>query len=245
MQNNMVIFGIHAVLEAIKTGLSIDKVFLDKAAKGNLYQEIRLLLVKKRLPYSYVPTIKLNQLTPHRHQGIVALVCPVPLAQLGNVVPTIYEQSQVPLILLADGITDVGNLGAIIRTALCAGVHALVVPQQGSASLGGTALKTSAGALLHLPICRVMDLVEAIEYLKASGLQVIACHEKATCAMYQIDFTLPTALLLGAEGKGIQPRLLKLVDHACKIPMQGPVASLNVSVAAALIIYESYRQRTI
>lgn len=243
MSTSNVVFGTKAVLEAIIAGKTIDKLFLDKTVQGPAYQHILRVAHQHRIPYSRVPGIKLNKMTSHPHQGIVALLSPVPLVTLSHIVQATYEQGQLPLIVILDGVTDVGNLGAIIRTAVCVGAHALVLPMQRTASLGGAAMKTSAGALVHLPICREPNLQASIKYLQASGLQIIACHEKTTTSIYQTNLTLPTALLLGAEDQGIQPQLLQSVDKQAAIPMVGPIRSLNVSVAAAVILYESYRQR--
>jgi 23S rRNA (guanosine2251-2'-O)-methyltransferase len=243
MSTTNVVFGTKAVLEAMVAGKTIDKIFLDKAAQGPDYQHILRVAHQHRIPYSRVPSIKLSKLTSHPHQGVVALLSPVPLVTLSHIIQATYEQGQLPLIVILDGVTDVGNLGAIIRTAVCVGAHALVLPMQRSASLGGAAMKTSAGALVHLPICRESNLQASIKYLQASGLQVIACHEKSSTSIYQTNLTLPIALLLGAEDQGIQPQLLQMVDKQATIPMVGPIRSLNVSVAAAIILYESYRQR--
>lgn len=243
MSKPPIVFGVKAVLEAIVAGKTIDKLFVDKNAQGPDYQHIFHAAHQRQIPYSRVPGIKLNKLTNHAHQGIVGLLSPVPLVSLSHIIQATYEQGQLPLIVILDGVTDVGNLGAIIRTAVCIGAHALVLPMQKSASLGGAAMKTSAGALVHLPICKESNLQASIKYLQASGLQVIACHEKTTTSIYQTNLTLPTALLLGAEDRGIQPQLLQMADKAVAIPMVGPIRSLNVSVAAAVVLYESYRQR--
>lgn len=245
MFTSNLVLGNKPVWEAIVSGKAIDKLFLDKAAQGPAYQQILRAAHTHRIPYSRVPTIKLNKMTSQHHQGVVALLSPIPLVDLSHIVQATYEQGQLPLIVVLDGVTDVGNLGAIIRTAVCVGAHALVVPMQRTASLGGAAMKTSAGALVHLPICRENSLQASIKYLKASGLQVIACHEKTSTSIYQTNLTLPTALLLGAEDQGIQPKLLESADKQAAIPMVGPIGSLNVSVAAAVILYESYRQRNI
>ena len=237
------IFGTRAIIETILAGKTIDKVFIDKAANSPLHKELLGLIKQHQIPYSLVPAIKLNKLTQKNHQGAVAYLAPIALASLHHVVQASYEQGRAPLLLLLDGITDVRNFGAIIRTATCAGADAVVVPSQGSASISGEAMKTSAGALAHMPICRVGSLKEAIRHLKASGLQIIACHEKATDSLYRTDLNLPLAILLGAEDQGIAPQHLKLVDKAVQIPMFGPIASLNVSVAAAIILYEYVRQQ--
>lgn len=236
-------FGLNPVLEAMEAGKWIDKVFIGKHLEGPTYRQILQHIHQKAIPYSRVPTIKLNKLTQKNHQGIVALLSPIPFIPLHQVIQSIYERGEVPLIILLDGVTDVGNVGAIIRTAVCVGAHALVVPTQGSASLGDAAMKTSSGALAHLPICREVSLRDSIEYVQGCGLQVIACHEKTAKPIYETDFTLPTALLFGDEQTGINQQLLSVVDGQAMIPMVGPISSLNVSVAAAVILYEGYRQR--
>jgi 23S rRNA (guanosine2251-2'-O)-methyltransferase len=237
------IFGIRAIIETILAGKVIDKVFIDKTANTPLHGELLSLIKQRNIPYSHVPSIKLNKLTNKNHQGAVAYLAPIALASLSHVVQASYEKGKTPLILLLDGITDVRNFGAIVRTAACTNVDAIVIPSQGSASVNGEAMKTSAGALAHLPICRVGSLKDAINELKTSGLQVIACHEDAPNSLYHTVLNFPLAIILGAEDHGIAPQHLKLVDNNVHIPMFGPIASLNVSVAAAIILYERIRQQ--
>ena len=237
------IFGTRAIIETILAGKTIDKVFIDKAANNPLRKELLSLIKQHQIPYSLAPAVKLNKLTTKNHQGAVAYLAPITLAPLSHIVQSCYEQGKTPLLLLLDGITDVKNFGAIVRTAACTGVDAVVIPSQGSAPIGGEAMKTSAGALAHVPICRVGSLREAIQYLHESGLQIIACSEKATRSLYQTDLNLPLALLLGAEDQGIAPQHLKLADKMIQIPLSGPIGSLNVAVAAAVVLYEHVRQR--
>lgn len=237
------IFGTRAIIETILAGKTIDKVFIDKSASNPLRKELMTLIREHQIPCSLAPAAKLNKLTSKNHQGAVALLAPITLASLDHVVQSCYEQGKTPLLLLLDGITDVRNFGAIVRTAACAGVDAVVIPSQGSAPISGEAMKTSAGALAHVPICRVGSLIEAIQYLRESGLQVVACSEKATDSLYQTDLNLPLALLLGAEDTGIAPQHLKLADTMIQIPLSGPISSLNVGVAAAVVLYEQVRQR--
>jgi 23S rRNA (guanosine2251-2'-O)-methyltransferase len=237
------IFGTRAIIETILAGQTIDKVFIDNTANTPLHKELVSLIRQQEIPYSHVPTVKLNKLTSKNHQGAVAYLAPIALASLSHVVQASYEKGKTPLVVLLDGITDVRNFGAIVRTAACANVDAVVVPSQGSASVSGEAMKTSAGALAHVPICRVGSLKEAICELQASGLQIIACHAKASNSLYRTDLNLPLAILLGAEDKGIAPQHLKLADKNIRVPMFGPIASLNVSVAAAIILYEHVRQQ--
>ncbi len=239
------IFGTRAIIETIVAGQVIDKVFVDKATNNPLHKELLLLIKQKNIPCSHVPAIKLNNLTQKNHQGAVAYLAPIALASLSHVVQASYEKGKTPLILLLDGVTDVRNFGAIVRTAACTKVDAVVIPSQGSASLSGDAMKTSAGALAHLPICRVGSLKEAIDELRTSGLQIIACHEKSSNSFYHTDLNLPLAIILGAEDRGIAPQHLKLADKHVRIPIFGPIASLNVSVAAAVILYEHMRQQQV
>jgi len=237
------IFGTRAIIETILAGKTIDKVFIDKTARNPLHKELLVLIKQHQIPFSPVPAAKLNKLIAKNHQGAVAYLAPIALASLSHVVQASYEQGRTPLILLLDGITDVRNFGAIVRTAACTDVDAVVIPSQGSASMSGEAMKTSAGALAHLPICRVGSLRDALQYLQVSGLQIIACHEQAADSLYHTDLNLPLAIILGAEDQGIAPQHLKLADKNVQIPMFGAIASLNVSVAAAVILYEHIRQR--
>jgi len=233
------IWGARATIEAVVAGRTIDKVFIAKTASSPTHKALLALIRQREISYSYVPLVKLNKLTSKNHQGVVAYLAPIAFASLSHVVQASYERGKVPLILLLDGITDVRNFGAIVRTATCVRVDAIVVPSQGSASVSGEAMKASAGALAHLPVCRVESLAKAIEELKASGLQIIACHEQASSSIYQTILNLPLAIILGAEGRGIAPQHLKLADSSVHIPILGPIASLNVSVAAAIVLYEA------
>ena len=190
------IFGTRAIIETILAGKTVDKVFVDKAARSTLHRELRTLILQRGIPYNYVPAVKLNRLTSKNHQGAVAYLAPIAFASLSHIVQASYEQRKVPLIVLLDGITDVRNFGAIVRTAACANADAVVIPSRGSASVSGAAMKTSAGALAHLPICRVANLSVAIDELKMSGLQIVACHEQAPHSLYHTNLNLPTAILL-------------------------------------------------
>lgn len=230
-------------METVLAGHTIDRIFIDRSPKSPLHQELLTLLQQRQVPYRLVPTAKLNRLTRKNHQGVVAFRSPINFVPLEEVVQASYEQGKAPLILLLDGITDVKNFGAIVRTAACTGVEVVIVPTQGGASLSGDAMKTSAGALAHVPICRVKSLKGAIQYLQASGLSVLACHEKASKVLYQTDLKGPVAIVLGAEDRGISMGNLALADVEAKIPVVGPIASLNVSVAAAVALYEVVRQR--
>ena len=237
------IFGSRPVMETILAGQTIEKIFIQKGHKLLRSKEFSTLIKEREIPYSYVPVEKLNKLSNQHHQGVIALLSPIDFTPLEVMIPTIFEQGRVPLVVVLDGVTDVHNFGAISRTARCMGVDALVIPTHSSSSLSGAAMKTSAGALASLPICRVADISVALKYLQNSGLMVVACYEKATQVLYDINLTLPTALIFGSEGEGIDAASLKWVTHHSKIPMQGPIASLNVSVAAGIMLYEAFRQR--
>ncbi|WP_339044704.1 23S rRNA (guanosine(2251)-2'-O)-methyltransferase RlmB [Cardinium endosymbiont of Tipula unca] len=237
------IFGSRAVMETILAGKTIEKIFLQRALKGPRSKELYDLIAAHEIPLKHVPIEKLNRLVHGNHQGAVAVLSPVEFAPLEVIIQTTFEKGKVPLILVLDGVTDVHNFGAIARTAACMGVDALVVPMHRSASVAGAAMKTSAGALALLPVCRVASLKVALQYLQESGLLLFACHEKATQTLYKSDLSLPTAIILGGEDVGIAVEHLKLTDYQVKIPMQGPIASLNVSVATGMVLYEVLRQR--
>ena len=237
------IFGSRAVIETIRAGQAIEKVFFQKKIKTALSKTLYSLVRTHEIPFSYVPVEKLDRMARGNHQGVVAIVSPIVFTPLDLVVQATFEKGKAPLIVVLDGVTDVHNIGAIARTALCMGVDALVLPTQGSAALAGAAMKTSAGALATLPICRVADLNKALAYLQESGLTILACHAEAAQLVYKVDLKLPIALILGGEDTGIAAKHLKrATDHIC-IPMQGPIASFNVSVAAGIILYEVFRQR--
>lgn len=237
------IFGTRAVMEAILAGKDIDKILVDKEVNNELVKELLSLAKQERIPIVRVPDAKLNRITRKNHQGVVAHMSAIQYASLDNVIESCFSKGIAPLILILDRITDVRNFGAIARTAECAGVHALVIPEKGSAQINSDAVKTSAGALNHLPIARVKNLYYTVKDLKKMGLQVVAVTEKTDQLMYQADFTLPTAMIMGSEEDGISDELMGQSDAAVKIPLSGKIKSLNVSVSAAVVIYEAIRQR--
>ncbi len=238
------VFGIHAVIETIRAGKEIDKLLVqrDLGAAGNL-AELLQTAHEYRVPVSRVPKERLDRITRKNHQGVIAFVSAVNYAQLHNVVSNVYEQGQTPLILILDRVTDVRNFGAIARTAECAGVHAIVIPTKGAAQINADAVKTSSGALSFIPVCREESLIRAVTLLQESGLQVVACTEKAENMLYQADLAGPTAIILGSEEDGISNELIRKADVIARIPQIGQIASLNVSVAAGVMIYEVVRQR--
>lgn len=237
------ILGAKAIIEAIQSGEAISKIFIDRVARSDSRRELLRLARQQQLPCSQVPIEKLNKLAPQRHQGAIAWTSPVAWASLNHVITATYEQGKLPWIVLLDQVTDVRNVGAIARTAVSVGIDALVVPTQGSALISHDTHKASAGTLEHLPICRVGHLSGAVQYLQASGLQVVACHAAAATSLYEAQLHLPLALILGNEEQGVSKELISRADQQIAIPMPGQVDSLNVSVAAAVILYEIFRQR--
>lgn len=243
MKSSAYIFGIRPVLEAISAGKNIEKVFLKKGLRGELFKELLTVLDNANIPCQWVPLEKLNRLTGKNHQGVVAIISPIEYGNIDEIVPRLFENRQFPLLLVLDGITDVRNFGAIARTSECAGVHALVIPERGAAAINADAIKTSAGALHKIPVCRSKNLAATLQFLHDSGLQVIAVSEKGDENYFQQDYTTPTVLIMGAEDKGISSELIAMADRKVKIPVLGTISSLNVSVAAGIIIYEAIRQR--
>ena len=245
MKQKNILFGIHAVLEALDSHQSISKIWIKKASTHPLHKKIFFVAKERDIPVSQVPLPKLNYLTSGQHQGVVATLSPIHFSDLATVIQTTYEKGKNPLIVLLNKIEDTRNLGALIRTAVAAEVDAIVLPTKGSLPIDGMTMKTSAGMLLHMPICRVSDLVKSIQTLQENGITVIACTEKAKVPYYQANFQNPTALLLGGEAAGITPRYLMMSEQQVTIPMQEKVNSLNLSVATSIILYEAVRQRTL
>ena len=242
-ESNQMVFGIRAIIEAIKSGKEIENLYLQRGLTGGIILELRALINDQEIGFQLVPVEKLNRLTPKNHQGAVAFISPISYDKIENIIPSIYEKGEVPLILILDGITDVRNFGAIARTAECAGVHALIVPSKGSAQINPDAIKTSAGALYKIPVCRHDSLFKTAKFLQESGLQLVACTEKTNDYLYKPDYTVPTAIIVGSEENGISTELIRIADHLAKIPMYGEIESLNVSVSAGILLYEAVRQK--
>lgn len=241
--NQSIIFGIHPVQEAVRSGKQIDRILIKQGFRNEMIPGLFPLLRDQKVPFQYVPVEKLNRLTTKNHQGIIALVSELEYTDLEKLIPILFEQGKIPSVAVLDGITDVRNMGAIARSAECAGFDALVIPSKGSAQINSEAIKSSAGALSIIPVCRVANLPDAVKFLRDCGLQIIAATEKAEKDLYSADFRQPVALIMGAEDAGIDPKLLKLADMLIKIPMFGKIQSLNVSAAATVLFYESVRQR--
>jgi 23S rRNA (guanosine2251-2'-O)-methyltransferase len=242
-ESNQMIFGIRAVIEAIKSGKEIESLYIQRGLTGGIILELKSLLKENDIVSQLVPIEKLNRLTAKNHQGAVAFISPITYEKIENVIPAVYERGEVPLVIILDGITDVRNFGAIARTAECAGVHAIIVPSKGSAQINPDAIKTSAGALYKIPVCRHDGLLKTAKFLQESGLQLVACTEKTNDYLYQPDYTVPTAVVMGSEESGISNDLIRIADHLAKIPMFGEIESLNVSVSAGILLYEAVRQR--
>jgi 23S rRNA (guanosine2251-2'-O)-methyltransferase len=237
------IFGTRAVMEAIHAQRDIDKILVDKEVNNELIKELLSLAKEEKIQVVRVPEAKLNRITRKNHQGVVAHMSAIQYASLDNVIDECFSKGIAPLILILDRITDVRNFGAMARTADCAGVHAIVIPEKGSAQINSDAVKTSAGALNHLPVCKVKNLYYTVKDLKKMGLNVVSVTEKTERLMYDADFSLPTALIMGSEEDGISQELMGISDEFVKIPLSGNIESLNVSVSAGVVIYEAIRQR--
>lgn len=244
MDKNDYIFGLRAVIEAIEAGKDIDKVLIRKDLQGGeLLSELLDTLRRNNVVSQRVPLEKINKITRKNHQGVVAMLSAVTYHSLENLVPQIYEDGLMPFMVLLDGITDVRNFGAIARTAECVGADAIVIPERGSVGVGGDAVKTSAGALLHLPVCRYRNIFSAVRFLKDNGYKIVAASEKSEINYTTADYTGPVAIVMGAEQTGISPEVLRQCDTIVSIPQFGHIGSLNVSVAAGVMMYEVVRQR--
>ena len=241
--SQQMIFGLRPVMEAIDAGREISKVLLRKGLEGETYRELMVSLRKHDIPSQVVPIEKLNRVTRKNHQGVIAFVSPVEYARIENLIPTLFENGESPIIVICEGVTDTRNIGAIARSAECAGAHALLLPAKGSAMISADAVKTSAGALHHIAICRTDNLKTSLSFLKNSGLKIIATSEKASNIYHQTDLSGPIVLLLGAEDTGLPAEYLRMADVTVKIPVKGKVASLNVSAAAAVVLFEIVKQR--
>lgn len=237
------IFGIRAIIEAIETGKTIDKLFIQKGLHNDLFSILWKLVRLKRINYKHVPVDKINRLTRKNHQGVFAFISPIEIHSIEDVIPVLYEDGKNPLILVLDRITDIRNFGAISRTAECAGVDAILIPEQNAAAINADAIKTSSGALHVIKVCRTWNMKLALQFMKESGIQLIACTEKTQNDMYKQKYSNPTAIIIGSEKDGISPEILKISDNRVKIPMHGKIGSLNVSVATGIILYEVIKQR--
>lgn len=238
------IFGIRAIIEAIHSGKTLRKIYLQKGLNSNLFGELNGLIKEHNITTGYVPIEKLSRLSKNgNHQGVAAQLSPIEFGDLDSIITKSLEEKSAPLFLILDRITDVRNFGAIIRTAECTGVTAIIIQKQGNAPISADTIKTSAGAAFKIPICKVDHIKDAVFQFQAAGIQLLAATEKATDLIYNINLKVPTALIMGSEDTGIQSSILKLVDLKAKLPITGDIASLNVSVACGAFLYEAVRQR--
>lgn len=237
------IFGIHPVLESLESGKIPEKVLIQKGLQGSTFQKLFALIRKKKIPFQMVPAERLSKVTTGNHQGVIAYISAIEYQSLENLLPGIFEKGETPLLVLLDGITDVRNLGAIGRSAECAGAHAIVLPAKGSANVTPDAIKASAGALSRIPVCKEPNILQSIAFLQACGIRVVACDSKGHENVFNNDLTKPLAIVMGSEDKGVSGAVRKTADNVVEIPMKGTIGSLNVSVATGIILFEALRQR--
>ena len=238
------IFGKRPIIEAIESGKSIDKIFIKRELSADAIKELLVLAKTHNILIQKVPEEKLNRITMKNHQGVIALITPIRYYQLDDLVISLYEEGKTPCAIILDGITDAGNFGAIARSVECAGGNFIIIPEKGSASVTSDAIRASAGALLHVPVCRVKDIPETIDRLHENGYKVIASTEKGSEDYTMIDFRVPVAIVMGSEYIGISDAVLRKCDELASIPVKGKVGSLNVSAAAAVMLYEVVKQRS-
>jgi len=244
MEKDEYIFGTRAVIEAINNNRNIEKILIKKGLKNELSQQLHSLIKENNIAFQYVPVEKINRITRKNHQGVLAFISPVEYSNIEILLPGIFEKGKDPLIMVLDQITDVRNFGAIARSAECAGVDAIIIPEKGMARIGADAVKTSAGALHHIPVCKTKNLVQTIRFLIDSGIRIVAATEKAQKIYTEANLDSPLAIVMGSEDTGISETILNLANEQLKIPVLGKIESLNVSVSAALMIYEAIRQRS-
>ncbi|PCH76598.1 MAG: 23S rRNA (guanosine(2251)-2'-O)-methyltransferase RlmB [Flavobacteriaceae bacterium] len=238
------IFGLRAIIEAINSGESVEKVYMQRDLKGSLFSELNSLIKREKITLSYVPVEKLDRLSKNsNHQGVAAQIAPITYHDLDELIEKTVASGVTPLFLILDGISDVRNFGAIIRTAECTGVHGIIIAKHGSAPVNADAVKTSAGAAFKMPICKVDHVKDAVFQFQAAEIQLVAATEKTEDSLYDVDFEQPTAIIMGSEDRGVNPSILKLVNAKAKLPILGTIESLNVSVACGAFLYEAIRQR--
>lgn len=245
MKEKEMIFGIRAVIEAVQAGKDVDRVLVKRELQGELFQELQEVLTMHEIPMQKVPLDRIDRITRKNHQGVLAYMSAVTYQKIEDIVPMLFEQGKNPFIVVLDGITDVRNFGAIARTCEVAGVDAIVIPARGSVRVSADAIKTSAGALHTIPVCRELNMRDAVQFLRNSGIKVVAATEKAAENYTNSSMVDPVAILMGGEDVGISPDLLKICDELVQLPVFGNIQSLNVSVAAGVMLYEVIRQRGI
>lgn len=237
------IFGLRPVIEAIRAGKQIDRLLVRQGLQGPLYHELMTEVRKNNIAYQIVPVERIELITKKNHQGVLAWLSVIEYQHIENLLPMIFESGTDPLFIALDGVSDVRNFGAIVRTSECLGAHGIIIPEKGSARITADAVKTSAGALHSFPVCREKSIVRSIEYLKESGLKIVCADEKSGVPASEAPLTGPLVIIMGSEDKGISRELNALADHRIRIPMTGNIGSLNVSVAEGILLYEIIRQR--
>lgn len=243
IDKDKLIYGRHPIMDAIENGTSIDKIMLSQSLKGDYEKELRNLCKERNIPLHVVPKDRIASVTQKNHQGVLGFLSFLEYQLIEDVFPIIYDKGEVPLIMVLDSITDVRNMGAIARSAEAMGVHALIIPFKKTAQINAEAMKTSAGALTKIPVCRTASLGNAIDYLLMNGLQVVAAELRGKDTLEELDLTIPTAIVMGSEDEGVRPHILRKATSWFKIPMMGTTDSFNVSVAAGIVLYETIRQR--
>ncbi len=238
------IFGIRPLLESLDSGQKPEKVLIQQGLTGDTFQQLFAKIRALKVPFQHVPSARLNKITNKNHQGVIAIMPVIEYHSLETLLPGIFESGETPLLVLLDGVTDVRNMGAIARTAECAGVHALVLPEKGGAPVNADAVKASAGALSRIPVCKEENLLHAIAFLKECGIKLLALDDRGKTNLYDENLTGPMAVIMGAEDKGVSAAVRKLSNTCVSIPMKGHIASLNVSVATGIVVFETQRQRT-
>lgn len=245
MKESDCIYGLRAVIEAIRAGKKIDRLLIKQGLQGALYHELMIEVRNNNIAYQIVPLERIELVTRKNHQGVLAWLSLIEFQSITNLLPMIFEKGEDPLIIALDGVSDVRNFGAIVRSAECLGAHAVIIPEKGSARITADAIKTSAGALHSFPVCRERSIVRSIEYLRESGLKVITAGEKSGSEISKAEMKGPVVLIMGSEDKGISRELISLSDQQVMISMKGEIGSLNVSVAAGILLYEITRQRSL
>lgn len=243
MEKSDYIFGIRPVLEAMEASKSIDKILVKRELNGEFVKEVFQMAKELDIPVQKVPNEKLNRITMKNHQGVIAIMCPVRYYNLDNLIASLYEEGKTPMAIILDGVTDARNFGAIARSAECAGADFIVIPEKGSASVTSDSVRSSAGALFHIPVCREKDLTRALIRLQENGYKIVGASEKSKLNYTDVDYRVPVAIVMGAEDTGLSNDVLRRCDDLAAIPILGKVGSLNVSVACGVILYEAVRQR--
>jgi len=243
LENYDFIFGFRSIIEAINNGKNIDKIYIKKSTNSEQSSELMSLAKLCEITVQHVPLEKLNRITLKNHQGVIAIISPVPFYKVEDIVQEVFESGRLPFFIVLDNITDMRNFGSIVRTAECVGIDAVIIPSRGSALISGDAVKTSSGALMKVPVCKSDNLLQTVKYLQNSGISIVACTEKASEPLFKAELNNPIAVIVGSEYEGISPDLLKVADRLVEIPLYGTIESLNVSVAASVIMYEVVRQR--